>query len=123
MPIDREATLRQAEKLHREGRIDLAIAEYARLVEEQPHDWNSMNALGDLYLRSGHVDRAVVQFIQIADHFFGEGFFPKAAAVYKKALKAKPDHEHAILKLADIAAAQELLADARAHLRRVLELR
>ena len=123
MPIDREAALRQAEKLHREGRIDLAIAEYARLVEEQPHDWNSMNALGDLYLRSGNVDRAVVQFIQIADHFFGEGFFPKAAAVYKKALKAKPDHEHAILKLADIAAAQELLADARAYLRRLLELR
>jgi tetratricopeptide (TPR) repeat protein len=123
VPIDREAALRQAERLHREGRLDLAIAEYARLVEEQPHDWNSMNALGDLYLRSGHVDRAVVQFIQIADHFFGEGFFPKAAAVYKKALKAKPDHEHAILKLADIAAAQELLADARAYLRRLMELR
>jgi hypothetical protein len=30
----------------------------------------------------------------IADHLFGEGFFPKAAAVYKKALKSRPDHEH-----------------------------
>ncbi len=123
MPIDRESTLRQAEKLHREGKLDLAIAEYVRLVEEQPRDWNSINALGDLYLRAGNVDRAVVQFVQIADHLFGEGFLPKAAAVYKKALKAKPDHEHAILRLAEIAATQELLADARAYLRRLWELR
>ena len=123
MPIDRESTLRQAEKLHREGKLDLAIAEYVRLVEEQPRDWSSLNALGDLYLRAGNVDRAVAQFVQIADHLLGEGFFPKAAAVYKKALKAKPDHEHAILRLAEIAATQELLADARAYLRRLWELR
>ena len=123
MPIDRESTLRQAEKLQREGRIDLAIAEYVRLVAEQPRDWNSLNALGDLYLRTGDVERAVGQFTQIADHLFGEGFLPKAAAVYKKALKAKPDHEHALLRLSEIAAAQELLADARAHLRRLWELR
>ena len=123
VPIDRESRIRQAEKLHREGRLDAAIVEYVRLVEEQPHDWNSTNALGDLYLRSGRADRAVAQFIQIADHFFGEGFFPKAAAVYKKALKAQPDQEHAILRLAEIAAAQELMADARGHLRRLSELR
>lgn len=123
MPIDRETRLRQAEKLQREGRIDLAIAEYGRLVEEHPRDWNSINTLGDLYLRSGDVDRAVAQFVQIADHLFAEGFFPKASAVYKKALKAKPDHEHALLRLAEIAAAQELLADARAYLRKLWELR
>jgi tetratricopeptide (TPR) repeat protein len=123
VPIDRETTLRQAEKLQREGRIDLAIAEYVRLVAEQPRDWNSLNALGDLYLRTGDVERAVAQFTQIADHLFAEGFRPKAAAVYKKALKAKPDHEHALLRLSEIAAAQELLADARAHLRKLWELR
>ncbi len=123
MPIDRETALRQAEKLNREGKIDLAIAEYVRLVDEQPRDWNSINALGDLYLRAGNVERAVAQFVQIADHLFGEGFLPKAAAVYKKALKAKSDHEHALLRLADIAATQELLADARACLRRLWELR
>jgi tetratricopeptide (TPR) repeat protein len=123
VPIDRESTLRQAEKLQGQGRLDLAIAEYVRLVEEQPHDWNSINALGDLYLRAGDVNRAVGQFVLIADHLFGEGFFPKAAAVYKKALKAQPHHEHTLLRLAEIAAIQELLADARAYLRRLWELR
>ena len=123
MSIDRESALRQAEKLHREGRLDLAIAAYVRLVEAQPRDWNTINMLGDLYLRAGDVDRGVAQFVQIADHLFSEGFFPKAAALYKKTLKAKPDHEHTLLRLAEIAAAQELLADARAYLRKLWELR
>ena len=123
MSIDRESALRQAEKLHREGRLDLAIAAYVRLVEAQPRDWNTINMLGDLYLRAGDVDRGVAQFVQIADHLFSEGFFPKAAALYKKTLKAKPDHEHTLLRLAEIAAVQELLADARAYLRKLWELR
>jgi tetratricopeptide (TPR) repeat protein len=123
VPIDRDATLRQAERLKGQGRLDLAIAEYVRLVEDQPRDWNTINALGDLYLRAGDIDRAVVQFVLIADHLFGEGFFPKAAALYKKALKSRPEHEHTLLRLAEIAAAQELLADARAYLRKLWELR
>lgn len=123
MSIDRETALRQAEKLHHEGKLDLAIAAYARLVEAQPRDWNTMNMLGDLYLRAGDLDRGVAQFVQIADHLFGEGFFPKAAALYKKTLKAKPDHEHTLLRLAEIAASQELLADARTYLRKLWELR
>jgi tetratricopeptide (TPR) repeat protein len=121
--IDRESALRQAEKLQREGKLDLAIAAYARLVEAQPRDWNTINTLGDLYLRAGDVERGVAQFVQIADHLFSEGFFPKAAALYKKTLKAKPDHEHTLLRLAEIAAVQELLADARAYLRKLWELR
>jgi tetratricopeptide (TPR) repeat protein len=121
--VDREAALRQAEKLHREGKLDLAIAAYVRLVEAQPRDWNTINMLGDLYLRAGDVDRGVAQFVQIADHLFSEGFFPKAAALYKKTLKAKPDHEHTLLRLAEIAAVQELLADARGYLRKLWELR
>ena len=123
MPIDRESTLRQAEKLQQQGRLDAAIAEYVRLVAEQPRDWNAINALGDLYMRSGDVDRATAQFVKIADHLFEEGFLPKAAALYKKALKTKPDHEHTLLRLGEIAAAQELLADARSYLRRLWELR
>jgi Flp pilus assembly protein TadD len=46
--IDREATLKQADKLVRQGKLDGAIAEYVRLVDEYPTDWNAINALGDL---------------------------------------------------------------------------
>ena len=46
MPIDRAATLRNAEKLIRQGKLPDAIAEYVRLVDDQPGDWNLANSLG-----------------------------------------------------------------------------
>ncbi len=123
MPIDREATLKQAEKLLRQGKLDGAIAEYVRLVEDQPRDWNAINALGDLYVRAGDADRAVARFTSIADFLFGEGFLPKAAALYKKALKAKGDHEHTLNQLGEIAVRQGLLADAKTYFRQLAQQR
>ncbi len=123
MAIDRVATLRNAEKLLRQGKLDLAIAEYAKVVEEEPRDWNTANLIGDLYLRAGKTDKAVEQFLQIADSLNDEGILPKAGALYKKILKIKPDHEHALLQAADIIGGQGLYADARAYLNTVIELR
>lgn len=123
MAIDRDATLKQAEKLLRQGKLDAAIQEYVRLVEDQPRDWNAINALGDLYVRAGDADRAVTQFTRIADYLYGEGFYPKAAALYKKALKVRSDHEHTLLRLADIATQQGILADARMYLRQLAQQR
>jgi len=91
LAIDRAEALKKAEKLLRQGRLDLAIAEYVRMVEDQPRDWNTRNALGDLYVRANQSDMAAAQYQQIADHLFTEGFLPKAAALYKKILKIKPD--------------------------------
>lgn len=123
MPIDREATLKKAEKLLRQGKLDGAIAEYVRLVEEQPKDWSSVNALGDLYARAGQVDNASAQFIRIADHLYGEGFMPKAAAVYKKSLKIKPDDQHTLMRLAEIATRQGVFVDAKTYYRQLAERR
>jgi tetratricopeptide (TPR) repeat protein len=122
-PIDRTAILRNAEKLLRQGKVDLAIAEYLRVVEEQPRDWNTANVLGDLYIRAGQIDKAVEQYTRIADSLAEEGFLPKAGALYKKILKIKPDHEHALIQGAEIASSQGLLADARSYLNTVAERR
>jgi tetratricopeptide (TPR) repeat protein len=121
--IDRAATLHNAEKLLRQGKLDLAIAEYLRVAEEFPRDWNTGNLLGDLYVRAGKPDLAVDQFIRIADSLSDEGFLPKAHAIYKKILKLKPDHEHALLQGAEIASSQGLIVDARAYLNALLERR
>jgi tetratricopeptide (TPR) repeat protein len=123
LSIDRDATLKQAEKLLRQGKLDGAIAEYVRLVEDQPQDWNSINALGDLYVRAGKNDRAIEQFIRIADHQFSEGFFPKSAALYKKALKLQPDQEHILMQLASIGERQGKFVDAKQYLRQVARQR
>jgi len=114
--IDRAAVLRNAEKLLRQGKLDAAIAEYRRVVEDQPRDWNTANILGDLYLRAAQSDRALEQFVRIADSLNADGFFSKAAALYKKILKIRPDDEHALMQAGVIAANQGMIVDARAYL-------
>lgn len=122
-PFDRDAALKSAEKALRLGRIDAAIAEYQKIVDAQPRDWNSANALGDLYVRGSQVDKGIEQYTRIADHLAAEGFFPKAAALYKKILKFKPDQEYALLQSGEIAAKQGLLADAKNAFRLVADRR
>jgi tetratricopeptide (TPR) repeat protein len=116
VPFDREGTLRKAEKLLRQGKLDLAIAEYRAVIEDQPADWNTANTLGDLYVRAGQVDKAIAQYNDIAAHLANEGFFPKAVALYKKILKIKPDEERAMWHLGNISARQGLLVEARVNL-------
>ncbi len=115
MALDREDTLKKADKLLRQGRLDAAIAEYLRVVEDQPRDWNTANTLGDLYVRAKQADMAVAQYARIAEHFFHDGFYPKAAALFKKILKISPNHEQSQLQLADLSAKQGLLADAKSY--------
>ena len=115
MPFDREGTLRNAEKLLRQGKLDLAIAEYRKVIEDQPSDWNTANTLGDLYFRAGQLDKAIAQYNDIAAHLANEGFFPKAVALYKKILKIKPDEERAMWHLGNISARQGLLVEARSN--------
>ena len=121
MAVDRDETLKKAEKLLKQGKMAAAIEEYVRLVEDKPDDWNSANALGDLYVKAGQADRAAEQFNRAADHLYGEGFFPRASAVYKKVLKVRSNDDHALWQLADIAGRNGLLLDARSHYNRLIQ--
>ena len=121
--FDRNGTLRNAEKLLRQGKLADAAAEYLRVVEDQPGDWNTANTLGDLYARAGQTDKAIEQFLKVAELLRDEGQYVKAAAIYKKLLKLKPDDERALMQAADLTAQQGLYADARAYMTTVLERR
>ena len=41
MAVNREETLKAAEKLLKQGKMAAAIEEYVRLVEDNPEDWNT----------------------------------------------------------------------------------
>ena len=122
-PFDREGALKRAEKALRLGRVDAAIEEYTAIVLAQPRDWNSANALGDLFVRSGQLDKGVEQYTRIADHLAEEGFYPKASALYKKILKVKPTEEYALIRSGDVAAKLGLLADAKSAYQTVADRR
>lgn len=122
-PFDREATLKAAEKALKLGKVDVAIAEYVKVVEAQPRDWNTANALGDLYVRAKQIEKGVKQYTRIADHLAEEGFYPKAAALFKKILKIKPEDEYAMLQSGDLSAKQNKIAEAKTFLQQVMERR
>lgn len=123
MPIDRAATLRSAEKFLRQGRLEPAIAEYLRISQSRPSDWKTANLVGDLYVRAGKVEQAIEQFAAIADRLSHDGLLSQASAVYKKIVRLRPEHEHALLRCAEIAAAQGVLVDARTFLGAVADRR
>src|SRR5207302_7729005 len=93
------------------------------VLDEQPRDWTTTNTLGDLYARAGQADKAAAMYARIAEHLVHEGFYPKAAALYKKILKIKPEDEASLLSLAELSAKQGLLADAKTHFAAVAERR
>src|SRR5258706_9638591 len=121
--LDRKEPRQSAKKRLRQGKVEAAIAESLRVLADQPPDWGTANTLGDLYTRAGQVDKAIERFVEIADTLNEEGQRVKAAAVYKKIIKLKPDHEHALMQAADLVAGQKLFADARAYLNIVIEKR
>jgi tetratricopeptide (TPR) repeat protein len=121
VPVDRDETLKKADKLLKQGKVAAAIEEYVRLVEDKPGDWNTVNALGDLYVKAGETERAAEQFNRAADHLYGEGFLPRASAVYKKVLKIRSGDDHALWHLADIAGRNGLTLDARSHYGRLIQ--
>ncbi len=117
MAIDRDETLRKAEKLLRQGNLPGAIAEYVRVVDEFPSDVNTVNKLAELYQRAGDTDRAVVHFTRAADHWLREGTYGKAAAHYKKVLKLRPNEETALLQLVQASIRQGSLVEAKGYLK------
>jgi tetratricopeptide (TPR) repeat protein len=113
--MNREGLLTEIRRLLDRGDANGALRACRELVDAHPHDWSSINLLGDLFVRSGDTAAASAQFRRAADHFRDEGFLSKAAALYRKVLKLQPD-DHALAQLAEIAVAQGLLAEARQHL-------
>jgi len=121
--MDRDDTLRKAEKLLRQGRLDAAIAEYAKVAEDQPRDWATAMTLGDLYVRAGQIEQAVGEYARIAEHLAREGFISKATALYKRIVKIHPDNDTALLRAAELAKQQGLAADARVYLQLLFQKR
>ena len=118
-----EQTLNDAHRLLRAGKVDGAIAAYASVLEDRPDDWPAANRLGDLYMQNGKTEEAFEKFTTVARHLLERGLLPKAAALYKKVLKIKPEDEHARMQLAEIGERQGFLLEARTHLTAVLEQR
>jgi tetratricopeptide (TPR) repeat protein len=121
MAFDKVKTLRAAEKYLEMGKISSAIKEYCQIVAVDPHDFTTLNMLGDLYTRAGNSSEAVTCFRRIAEHYREQGFGLKAIAMYKKIDRLLPNNIEIATYLADLYAQQDLVVEARAHYLAIVE--
>jgi tetratricopeptide (TPR) repeat protein len=108
---DKSAIIKEAQKYIARGQIDKAIAEWEKLLKEYP-DANTLNTIGDLYLKKGDKDSAVNLFHKAAHIFREEGFAVKALAVYKKILNIIPSDTISLISVGELNEGKGLITDA-----------
>ncbi|MFT3923529.1 MAG: tetratricopeptide repeat protein [Myxococcales bacterium] len=100
MAVNRTKVLEAAQKFLSKNQYDKAIAEYQKLVAEDPRDVRTLLKIGDLHTRRNKPKDAIDVYLQVAELYAKQGFFLKAVAVYKQILKLEPAHLESSQRLA-----------------------
>lgn len=116
MAIEKSKILKNAEKFVASGKVSQAIDEYLKILKENTKDWNLMIQVGDLMLKVNRTDEAIENFQKVADHYYADGFFLKAIAIYKRINKLNPNLTDICTRLADLYLKQGLTMDAKSQL-------
>ena len=72
-------------------RYDEAAERLRQRVASHPNDLHSHLKLAGVYFAQGHKDRAIDEFVFVADEYADDGFYDKGIALLAKALKMAPD--------------------------------
>jgi tetratricopeptide (TPR) repeat protein len=120
VPIDREKVIQAAQKYVEKKKYDRAIAEYQRIIQEDPNDARTLLKIGDLQARLEAYPEAIATYDRVGQYYSSQGFALKAIAVYKQIRelikKHAPDladrYGHIVPRLAEIYAQLGLTSDA-----------
>ncbi len=102
MAIDRIKVKKEADKFLAAGKVERAIDELRKLLDDNPKDMNTLNTIGDLYLQIRRIPEAVEVFRRLAIAYERDGFAPKATAILQKTMRAAPDDIDIAQRLADL---------------------
>ncbi len=119
--FNKTKVLSAAEKHVQQGKLPNAIAEYEKVVKEDPKDLTVLNTIGDLHARLGQNDQACVYFKKVGDQYAQNGFTVKAIAIYKKLTNLNPSAIDSRIKLAELYTQQGLFNDARSQYMQVAD--
>jgi tetratricopeptide (TPR) repeat protein len=110
--VNRTKVLEAAQKFLSKGQYDKAIAEYQKLVNEDPRDVRTLLKIGDLHTKRNKPKDAIDVYQKVAELYAKQGFFLKAVAVYKQILKLDASHIDSSQKLAKMYEELALTSDA-----------
>jgi tetratricopeptide (TPR) repeat protein len=119
--FNKAKVLAQAEKFVQQGKLSNAIAEYEKIIKEDPKDLTVLNTVGDLYVRMGNNDQAAYYFKKVGEQYATNGFTVKAIAIYKKLTKIGSYNAETVTRLAELYSQQGLFNDARSHYMQVAD--
>jgi tetratricopeptide (TPR) repeat protein len=81
-----------------EGSLD----EYMDLAQRFPEDASYQLKLAEIYQKKGEEEKAIAKYLQAAEVFGRDNFFPQAMAIYKQVLSLNPHLIHANQKMGGI---------------------
>ncbi len=95
------------------GELDKAVESFKAVLQLDAERFDIYQRLGDLYLRKGLSDLAVKQYNEIADIYFKNKLYKKAAPVYKKIIEIDPANVEAHAAMGEIHARSGNESDAK----------
>jgi tetratricopeptide (TPR) repeat protein len=112
----KDKALAAAQKFLERGQQEKALAEFARVVQEDPKDVRTWLKMAEIYARRGANDQACDIYLRTGEIYEEQGFFQKAVAVYKNVIKLAPGLAVGHLRLGDVYRELGLVSDALQHL-------
>jgi pilus assembly protein FimV len=119
LAINRDKVEAQAIKLLQAGKLDKAILELKKLIEDDPADVRTLLKLGDTYVKMGNKKESIESYEKAASIYTEQGFYLKAVAVYKQILRVDANLPALHLKLAELYQQLSLTSDAIQHYQQV----
>ncbi len=112
MSIDRQKVIDAAQKFAAKNQFDKALAEYQRVLREDPTDVRVLLKVGDLQVRMNLKTAAVETYGKVAQSYDQQGFFLKGVAVYKQILQIDPARLDLYTRLCELYLKLGLTSDA-----------
>ena len=122
MGIDKDKVAKDTPRFIQKGQFQKAIEEYRKVLSSDPRDIRTRLKLVDLYGRVGKKKEAIDECLHVADSYADQGFYLKAIAVYKQALRIDPDTPRLYRSMGELYVKQGLIGDALEAFKKVVEL-
>lgn len=102
MAKDKEKFINKAQTLLKKGQVDKAIEEYKNALEIDKKDVRLYMRLGDIYAKKKDNEKAVDNYLAAAKYLTKDGFYSRAAAVYRQILSIDDTKQDILQQLADL---------------------
>ena len=112
MAIDRDKIARSAQRYKERRQFQRAIDEYKKVLAADSRDIRTRLKLIELYGLVGRKREAVDECLLVAETYADQGFYLKAIAVYKQALRVEPDNPVLYRNMGEMYVKQGLIGDA-----------